>query len=352
MPRELNLDNRLINDESDMYVIAEVGHNHMGDMKVAREMFRVAKMCGANAIKLQKRDNRSLYTRAAYDQPYENRNSYGPTYGTHREALEFNKEQYQELIACAKELDITFFATAFDFESADFLAELDMPIYKIASGDLINIPLMKYVAQFQKPMIVSTGGGTMEEVQRAYDAVMPINPQLAILQCTSGYPVTFDEMNLRVINTFRDRFPQSIIGLSAHDNGIAMAVAAYVLGARIIEKHFTLNRANKGTDHAFSLEPTGMEKMIRDLRRTRMALGDGVKYAYPSETEPLKKMRKKIVAAREIPTGSILAREDLALKSPGDNGLPPYELDKLIGHRTKTELHPDDPITFDILNGA
>lgn len=349
--REMAINGQVINDQSDCYVIAEIGHNHMGDLAVAKELFLSAKMCGVNAVKLQKRDNRALYTKALYNKPYDNRNSYGKTYGEHREYLEFGMDEYQELKRYAAEIGITFFSTAFDLPSADFLCKLDMPAYKIASGDLKNIPLMVHVAQFGKPMIISTGGAAMADIQRAYDAIMPINPQLAILQCTSGYPAAFEELNLKVIQTFQERFPKAVIGWSGHDNGIAMSVAAYVLGARIIEKHFTLNRANKGTDHAFSLEPIGLNKLVRDLRRTRISMGDGVKRTYTSEVDPLMKMGKQIVAVRSIPAGTILRREDLTFKSPAENGLPPYELDKVIGHSIKVDVNEDDPITFDILNG-
>jgi sialic acid synthase len=200
-------------------------------------------------------------------------------------------------------------------------------------------------------MIMSTGGGTMEDVNRAYDAIMPINQQLAVLQCTAGYPAEFDELNLRVITSFRERFPDTVVGLSSHDNGIAMAVAAYMLGARIVEKHFTLNHTWKGTDHAFSLEPIGFKKMVRDLQRTKVAIGDGVKRPYETEVNPIIKMGKKIVAARDLPAGYTLRREDLALKSPGD-GLHPYELEKVIGRVTLQPLSEDDDITFDVLNGA
>ncbi len=246
---------------------------------------------------------------------------------------------------------MTMFATAFDFPSVDFLAKLEMPAYKVASGDLKNIPLLKYIAQVGKPIILSTGGGTMEDVHRAYDAIMPINPQLCILQCTAGYPAAFEELNLRVITTFRERFPQTVVGLSSHDNGIAMALAAYMLGARVIEKHFTLNHTWKGTDHAFSLEPIGFQKMVRDLRRARIALGDGVKRVYPSEVAPMVKMGKQLVAARDLPAGHALRPEDIAIKSPG-GGLEPYEIDKVIGRTTRVALQQDQAISFDILNGA
>lgn len=351
MDRTLQIESTQINDDSDCYVIAEIGHNHQGNLETAKELFRAAKECGVNAVKLQKRDNRSLYTREMYNKPYDNENSFGETYGQHREFLEFGIAEYKELQSFASELGLTFFATAFDFRSADFLAELNTPAFKIASGDLRNIPLLKYVAGFQKPVIVSTGGGTIEDVQRAYDAVMPINPQLAILQCTAGYPCAFEEMNLRVITSFRERFPDVVIGLSSHDSGIAMVVAAYILGARIVEKHFTLNRAMKGTDHAFSLERGGMRRVVRDLKRTRLALGDGVKSTYQSEVAPLLKMGKKLVAAVDLPANHVIRREDIAIKSPGD-GLRPYEIDRVIGKVTRRPLKEDENIAIEDLDGS
>jgi N-acetylneuraminate synthase/sialic acid synthase len=349
--RRLVIDGKTVEDGSDCYVIAEIGHNHQGSLDTAKEMFRVAKECGADAVKLQKRNNRQLYTREMYNKPYDNPNSYGATYGEHREALEFEEPEYRELQDYAREIGVTMFSTAFDYPSADFLAKLDMPAYKIASGDLKSIPLLTHIAKFQKPMILSTGGGTMEDVNRAYDAIMPINQQLCLLQCTAGYPAAFDELNLSVITTFRERFPSTVIGLSSHDNGIAMAVAAYMLGARVVEKHFTLNHTMKGTDHAFSLEPTGFRKMVRDLKRVRVATGDGVKKVYETEVNPMVKMGKKICAARDLPQGYTIQAEDVAIKSPG-GGLPPYEMDKIIGRTTRFALKADDDITFEVLNGA
>ncbi|HTI41986.1 MAG TPA: N-acetylneuraminate synthase family protein [Vicinamibacterales bacterium] len=338
-----------IGDHSRCYVIAEIGHNHQGNLDKARELFREAKTAGAHAVKLQKRDNRGLYTRAAYNKPYDNENSFGSTYGEHREFLEFGVHEYKELQAFAAELGVDFFSTAFDLASANFLRELDVPAYKIASGDLKSTPLLRHVASFGKPIIVSTGGATIEDVQRAYDAIMPINQQLAILQCTAGYPAAFEELDLRVISTYRDRFPGAVIGFSSHDNGIAMPVAAYILGARIVEKHFTLNRASKGTDHAFSLEPLGLRKMCRDLERTHKALGNGVKKIYESEKAPIIKMGKSLVVARDLPSGHILGPNDIVMKSPG-GGIPPYDLNKVLGRVTLRPLMEDDFLTFEVLS--
>jgi sialic acid synthase SpsE len=346
--RQLEIDGTLINDDSDCYVIAEIGHNHQGDLKTARKLFLAAKEAGAHAVKLQKRDNRSLFTREMYERPYENENSYGQTYGAHREFLEFGEAEYRDLQQYAQEIGITFFATAFDVKSAALLAALDMPAFKIASGDLTNVPLLKHIAAYQKPMIMSTGGGTLDDVQRAYDAIMPINPRLCIMQCTAGYPPEFEELNLRVINTFSRQFPDIVIGFASHDSGIAMALVAYILGARVVEKHFTLNRAMRGTDHAFSLEPVGMRKIVRDLQRARVALGNGVKAPYATEKTPLIKMGKKLVASRNLPAGHRLSEQDVAIKSPGD-GLPPYELDNVIGRRTRVALQPDQNIRLEDL---
>ena len=349
MARKLKLGRHVVADDSPAYVIAEVGHNHQGKLDTAKEMFRQAHACGVSAVKLQKRDNRSLYTQAMFDKSYDHENSFGATYGEHREALEFDRDQYAELGRFAADLGLDFFATAFDIPSADLLAELDLPAYKIASADLRNLPLIRHIAEFGKPMLVSTGGGAMEDVERAYETIMPINRQLCLMQCTCGYPAEFDELDLRVIDTYRQRFPDIVIGYSGHDNGIAIPVVAYVLGARVIEKHFTLNRAMKGTDHVFSLEPVGMRKMTRDLERAQSSLGDGQKKVYASEAGPVLKMGKKIVAARDLPTGHRITTADLAIKSPGD-GLAPVEMFRVVGAVTKSAIARDADVSLDLLD--
>ena len=348
MSRELIIDSTLINDESECYVIAEIGHNHQGDVEKAKKIIKAAHECGVHAVKFQKRENQSLFTRAMFDMPYNNENGFGATYGLHREALEFGRSEYRELKQFSAQLGITFFATAFDPTSADFLADLEVPAFKIASGDLKNTPLLKHIAKLSKPILLSTGGGTMTDVQRAVDTIMPINSQLCIMQCTANYPVEPEDMNLRVISTYREKYPDIVIGLSDHQNGIAMSLIGYMLGARVIEKHFTINRAWKGTDQSFSVEPIGMHKLVRDLQRAQASLGDGVKKALACEEKPLLKMSKKLVAARNLPVGTILGERDIAIKSPGD-GLPPYELFSLIGHRLIRDIPADENITFDHL---
>jgi len=224
-----------------------------------------------------------------------------------------------------------------------------VPLYKVASGDIKSTPLLKYIAKTGKPVLVSTGGSAMEDVERAYDVITAENPNIAILQCTAAYPCKPEEMNLSVITTFREKFPEKIIGLSDHQSGIGMALVAFTLGARIIEKHFTLNRASRGTDHAFSLEPVGLTKLVRDLHRARVALGTGVKQTIEKELKPLYKMGKKIVAADNLKKGKMLTDADIMLKSPND-GLPPYEWDNIIGRTLQRELNKDENIRFEDLS--
>ena len=344
---ELHIDGRRIADDTDCYVIAEIGHNHQGSLEKARDLFHAAKECGADAVKLQKRDNRALFTREFYESPYDNENSFGPTYGAHREALELSPEEWAELREYARELEIDFVAAAFDFPSADFLAGLDLSAFKLASADLHNTPLLRRVAGFGKPLILSTGGATLEDVRRAVGTVSPINPQVCVLQCTASYPAEVEDLHLSVITTLREEFPGLVVGLSDHQNGIAMAVAAYMLGARVIEKHFTLNHAWKGTDHAFSLMPDGMRRLVRDLHRVPVALGDPVKRPLDCEQRALQKMGKKLVAARDLDAGHVLAEEDVVVKSPADGGLRPYELESLVGRALRRPLRQEETIMLE-----
>ena len=342
--RELAIDGRRIADDAPCFVIAEIGHNHQGSVEKAQELFVLAKQSGVDAVKLQKRDNRRLFTRALYETPYENENSFGSTYGAHREALELDRGAFSDLQACARELGLVFFATAFDEASADLLAGLEMPAFKIASGDLRNTPLLRHVAGLGKPVVVSTGGATLEDVDRAVETILPLNREVCLLQCTAAYPASVEELHLGVITTYRERYPELVVGLSDHQDGIAMATVAYMLGARVIEKHFTSSHAAKGTDHAFSLMPEGMRRLVRDLGRIPTAIGDGVKRPLASEAKPLEKMGKQLVAARPLDAGHRLTDVDLVAKSPAAGGLPPYELDALLGGTLRRSLRADEAI--------
>lgn len=285
--REIVIAGTRIADDTDCWTIAEVGSNHQGSVPTAKELIRQAKAAGADAVKFQKRDNRTLYPPEMYDRPYQSENAFGPTYGLHREALELSEDAMGEIKEYAESLGLVFFATPFDRPSVDLLERIGVPCYKVASFDVRSLDLIRYIAAKGRPMIVSTGSATEKECADALDA--SARGRTALLHCTTIYPATAETLNLRAITTMRDAFPNTVIGYSSHFSGISMPLVAYVLGARILEVHFTLNRAMKGTDHAFSLEPDGLRKLVRDLARARAAMGDGIKRMLPEELPALQK---------------------------------------------------------------
>lgn len=330
------------------FVIAEIGHNHQGSLKLAKEMILKAKECGADAVKFQKRDNKNLFTKNLYNQSYDNTNSYGNTYGSHREVLEFGKKEYKAIIKYAKSLNIIAFATPFDVNSLFFLEDIGIPLYKVASADLINTPLIKEIAKKNKPIFLSTGGGKIQDIKRAVQTIEKFHKKIIVLHCTAAYPAELNEMNLKVITKLKKLFPKYVIGLSDHENGIDAASIAFMLGARVFEKHFTLNHSWKGTDNSFSLEPNGLRKMIRNLNRIPLMLGDGRKKIYESEKNALKKMSKSIVASKNLSKNHKIKLSDIAFKSPG-GGLEPYNYDKILNKKTKKNIKKDELLTFNIV---
>lgn len=345
MKRELYIDGKRIAEDTDCFLIAEIGHNHQGCLKKCLNLFDKAKEAGASAVKLQKRNNKILFTKNYFNQPYISKNAYGPTYGLHRQALELSVKDLKKLKQHAKEIGIIFFATPFDISSADILADLDMPAFKIASGDITNHPLIERIASFHRPIILSTGGATLEDVKKATEIIFQHHSQLAVLQCTAAYPPKEEEMNLSVIKTYLSNFPNIIVGYSGHDLGTTMPFASFVLGARIIEKHFTLDKNLPGNDHKLSLTPKEFNFMHQELKKLSKALGNGIKNIYESEQPAIKKMGKKLVASRNLPAGHIINVEDLTIKSPGD-GLPPSYLQEIIGRKIKQKLLEEEDLTL------
>ncbi len=331
------------------FIIAEIGHNHQGDIEICKDLFSEAAKAGAGAVKLQKRFNKDLYTTEMYNSPYTSENAYAPTYGKHREYLEFGKKEYLELKAFAESKGLVFLSTAFDFKSVDFLEEINVSAHKIASGDLPNIPLIKYIAKCGKPVFISTGGACFKDVQRAYNAIKPINKNICIMQCTAGYPAKTSELNLKVIQTYLKEFPDIVVGLSDHHQSILPSTLGYMLGARVFEKHFTLSRSWKGSDQAFSLEPMGLYRIVRDLSLIPIELGDGVKIVFDSEKEPIRKMGKMIVASRNLKKGHIIGEKDVNFKSPCE-GLSPYMLEDILGSKLKNDIKKEQPLKMEYLD--
>jgi len=284
---------------STTYIIAEIGNNHQGDPQIARELLRAAKLCGVQAVKSQKRDVRTLLTPQEFNRPYNSPHSFGRTYGEHREALELSADTWVELMAYAAELGLDFFASPWDVPSARLLADLGTSMFKIPSAAVTNQELLREVASHHRPVILSTGMSTLEEVDRAVEALS--DTELYILQCTSAYPAAFDTINLRTMQTLAQRY-QRIVGLSGHHKGIAVDAAAVALGARVIERHFTLDRTWKGTDHAASLEPQGLSRLVRDIHAVETALGDGIKCVQECERSARTKLRGPL---QEVPLAAV-----------------------------------------------
>jgi N-acetylneuraminate synthase/sialic acid synthase len=343
MTRKLKIFKQTITQDSDCFFVAEIGANHCGSVETAKKLIDMCKLAGANAVKFQKRSNKKLFTKKIYDSTYDNRNSYGRTYGEHREKLELSIKQFKQLKKYSTKKNILFMCTPFDLESVDELKSINLQAYKIASADITNLPLIKKIAKNMKPTFMSTGCATMQQVLRAHKEFTKINKNLCLMQCTSIYPPKYDQFHLNVIDTYMNKFKNTIIGLSSHESGIAMDLVAFVKGARVIEKHVTLNRAMKGTDHAFSLEFVGLKKTIEYLTNAKKAFGLSSKHQMQEEKEKLKKQVKSIVASKNILPNQTINIQDVSFKVNGGDGLDPSYLDKFIGKRVKKKLFKDDP---------
>ena len=331
---------RKIGEGQPAFVIAEIGINHQGDVGIARRLIESASQCGADAVKFQKRKVTRILTREGLDTPYDNRNSFGKTYGEHKYALELSDDDYRELQSYSAEHNVVFCASGWDEESIDFLDELGVPFFKMASADLTNFPLLEHTARKGKPMMLSTGMANLETVRQAYEHTARFNTELALLQCTSTYPCEFPEVGLNVLKTYAREFPNAVLGYSGHEPGIAIPPVAVAMGARIIEKHFTLDRTWKGSDHAASLEPTGLRKLVRDIRHVEEAMGDGVKRVQDSELPIFRKLAKSVVSRVDIAEGQTITRDMLTTKGPG-SGISPMEMDRVVGSTAARDIPHD-----------
>jgi len=323
------------------YIIAEIGNNHQGSLETAIKMVHAAKYCGVNAVKFQKRSISNLYTQQFFNSAYDNPNSFGKTYGEHRQYLELDIGQLGKLRHITDDLGLDFIVTPFDLQSLEELERIGCCFYKIASADLTFMQLIERISNTSRPIIISTGHSRYEDIDRALGWIPSGYKDLTLLHCTSSYPADCKEMNLNCITAMIKKYGfRAKIGLSDHENGIDAASIAYMLGARTFEKHFTLNRSWKGTDNAFSLEPEGMRKLVRNLHRISDILGTDNKIPLESEKKPMVKMRKCIVFSRALSKGHKILEEDLSFKAPGE-GFFPYDVDRLIGLVLKQDVECD-----------
>jgi N,N'-diacetyllegionaminate synthase len=342
----IKINNHLIKNGSPVFVIAEAGVNHNGDINIAKKLIDIAVDAGADAVKFQTYKTENLVTNYANMAEYQ-KNNIGKEDSQFNmlKKLELSFDDFIELKDYCDSKNIIFMSTPFDFESADFLNEIGVEVFKISSPDLINIPLLIHIAEFKKPIILSSGMSNLSDIE---DAIFAINynnnENIAVLHCTSNYPADIDSVNLSAMDTIRRAFKVTT-GYSDHTEGITIASAAAARGAAIIEKHFTLDKNMDGPDHKASLEPYELKSMINNIRLIERALGDGIKKCKLSELDTVKAARKSIVAGRNIKAGEIIKFEDLNYKRPGTGMMPKFYKD-IIGKKASGDIQKNEQIAM------
>jgi sialic acid synthase SpsE len=321
--------------------------NHNGSLELARRLVDIAAQAGADAVKFQKRTVADILIAEALARPYTVPTSLGATYGEHRERLELSEEDFFALAEHAGDRGITLLASAWDVRSADFLERLGIPAFKIASADCTNLPLVEYIARKGKPVLLSTGMSDLGEVDEAVATVRRHNDQLVLFQCTSTYPCDNDQINLRVIPSYRERY-RCVVGYSGHERGLAPSEAAVALGATVIERHFTIDRTMIGPNHAASLEPTGLQRLVRNIRNVEKALGSPDKQIMDDERRVRERLAKSIVARVAIPAGAVITADMLTIKGPG-SGLKPGMLPLLVGIVAESPIGEDTLVPAEAL---
>lgn len=327
------------------FIIAEVGQNHQGDLELARKYIKIFASEGADAVKFQTRNNKKLFSEDAYNKAYESENAFGATYGEHREALELKPEWIKILKEDCHQYGTKFMSTPFDEDSLDILLENDVDILKIASFDIGNLPLINRIAKSLKPVVISIGGGKQEQIRSSVELILKYHNDLSILHCVSEYPCEYNRLGLDNIEFLIKEFPECTIGSSDHFNGTLSGPVAYMRGARVFEKHVTLNRAWKGTDHSFALEQEGFRKFVRDLRRVRHMMPEKPKDELGKEFV-FQKLGKSIVALKDIQAGEMLTLDNLTGRIFNQTIIPVRESNTVIGKTANVFIKEGDPISF------
>ena len=327
-------------------IIAEAGVNHNGDIDMAKRLIDVAAEAGADYVKFQTFSAERLTTRDAAKAEYQKRND-GEADSQYDmlKRLELSEAMHHELIEHCTSRKISFFSTGFDIESLDFLNGLGLPLFKIPSGEITNLPYLRHIGSLGKPLILSTGMATLDEIGAALDVLEQAGTSrdaITVLHCTTDYPAAMSDVNLRAMLAIKEKFGVKV-GYSDHTQGIEVAIGATALGAQLIEKHFTLDRTLPGPDHKASLEPSELKAMVAAIRNIETALGDGNKRPTDSELKNVAIARKSLVAVRPIKEGEIFTAENLGVKRPG-NGISPMQLDYMMGKRASRDYVIDEVI--------
>lgn len=326
-------------------IIAEAGVNHNGSIEMAKQLIDAAAVAGVDYVKFQTFKAEKLVTKDAKQADYQQRNAADDSQYSMLKKLELSEAQHEELIAYCMEKGVKFLSTAFDMESVEYLHSLRLGLWKIPSGEITNYPYLKAIAQYGKPVILSTGMCEMEDVQNAVDVLCKHGlkkEQITVLHCNTEYPTPMQDVNLKAMQEIKDAIGVKV-GYSDHTQGIEVPIAAVALGAEVIEKHFTLDRTLPGPDHKASLEPNELKAMVDAIRNIEQALGDGRKHVSESERKNMAIARKSIVAARDINHGEMLTEDNLCVKRPG-NGISPMRWEEVIGTCAKRDFKADELI--------
>ena len=326
-----------------VYIIAEAGVNHNGSFSLACKLVDAAKEAGADCIKFQTFKSENLVSRSAGKAEYQKKTTGDSSQQDMLKKLELSFEEFLQLKDYCKKVGITFLSTPFDFDSIEFLNSVDMPFWKVPSGEVTNLPYLLALAKTGKPVVMSTGMCNMEEIREAIH-VLKTNgtKQITLLHCNTEYPTPFEDVNLNAMQTMRDVFHLEV-GYSDHTKGIEVPIAAVALGATIIEKHFTLDRNMEGPDHKASLEPKELAGMVRSIRNIEKALGTGEKAPSPSEKKNISIARKSIVAKTNIKAGDIFTEENITVKRPG-SGISPMKWFDVLGTKAVRDFGEDELI--------
>lgn len=329
-----------------VFIIAEAGVNHNGDIKIAKKMVNVAAEAGADAVKFQTFKSEKGLSKFAPKAEYQKKvTDENESQLEMVKKLELDINAHRELINCCKKKNILFLSTPFDLESVDLLLELGIETFKIPSGEITNFPHLKRIGSLGRRVILSTGMADMGEIEDALDILIEagtLKENITVLHCNTEYPTPFEDVNLRAMLTIKEAFKIDV-GYSDHTMGIEIPIAAVAMGATMIEKHFTLDRNMVGPDHSASLEPNELKAMVNAIRNIERAMGNGVKKPSKSESKNKPIVRKSIVAAKNIKVGDLFTTENITVKRPG-TGVSPMEWDNILGQRAKRHFSEDELI--------
>ena len=340
----INIGKKEISGLSQTFVIAEAGVNHNGDINLAKEMIDAASGAGADAVKFQTFQTDQLILRDVEKAPYQKKTTdRGESQYEMLKRLELSKEQTAELMDACRKKDIIFLSTPFEKNSLDELDSLGVPAFKVAAIDLTNIQFLEQIAKKKKPILLSAGMCYLEEVRRALEAIAPINPNVVLLQCTANYPIRDTEANIKVIQTFRKEFDM-LVGYSDHSQGVGAAPYAVIAGAKVIEKHFTLNKKMEGPDQAASVSVEELRHLVLDVRRAHAYLGDGVKMPSCSEQLTRKSLQKCFVAARDLKCGERFTEENIVAKRTNGRGISAVYYKEILGRAAARDFAADEII--------